>query len=267
MNDDLKVTLFQSVPTDDAILNTFSVQYIAKTLSSGHAELGLGSDNLRSHQFMPGDIALCRRNAEQWLRWKDPVRVLRVELPDSALCAAAEEFGEEKVEFRDTPYLTDSRISALFTAVELEREAGYPSGRLYRDALGQAIASAVTQICGVLRRSAQQWKGGLSPSQLRRVSEYVQDRLTHELTLVELASVVGLSRAHFSQMFRRSTGISPHKFVTNARIARAKELLQKPELRITDITIVCGFQTSQHFARVFKIWCGTSPTQFRRSFS
>jgi AraC family transcriptional regulator len=267
MNDDLKVTLFQSVPTDDATLQTFSMQCIAKTLNSGHAEIGFGSDNLRSHQFRPGNIALCPRNAEQWLRWKDPVRVLRVELPDSALRAAAEEFGEEKVEFCNTPYLTDGRVSALLTAVELEREAGYPSGRLYRDALGQAIASAVTQICGVLRRPAQQWKGGLSPSQLRRVSEYVQDRLTHELTLVELAGAVGLSRAHFSQMFRRSTGISPHKFVTNVRIARAKELLQKPELRMTDIAIVSGFQTSQHFARVFKIWCGTSPTQFRRSFS
>ena len=147
----------------------------------------------------------------------------------TAPCA---QFGEEKVEFRDKPYLTDPRISALFTAVELEREAGYPSGRLYRDALGQAIASAVTQICGVLRRPAHQWKGSLSPSQLRRVSEYVQNRLTHELTLVELASAVGLSRAHFSQMFQRSTGISAHKFVTDARIARAKELLQKPELRI-----------------------------------
>src|SRR5258708_24665838 len=171
MNDDLKVTLFQSVPTDDAILNTFSVEYIAKTLSSGYVELGLGSDNLRSHQFMPGDIALCRRNAEQWLRWKDPVRVLRVELPDSALCAAAEEFGEEKVEFRDTPYLTDSRISALFTAVELESAAGYPAGRLYRDALAHSIASALTQICGVLRRPAQRWEGRLAPAPLPMGSE------------------------------------------------------------------------------------------------
>src|SRR5258708_26083670 len=201
MNDDLKVTLFQSVPTDDAILNTFSVQYIAKTLSSGLAELGLGSDNLRSHQFMPGDIALCRRNARVWLRWKDPVRVLRVELPDSALCAAAEEFGEEKVEFRDTPYLTDSRISALVTAVELEREAGYPSGRLYRDALGQAIASAVTQICGVPPRPAQQLKGGLSPSQFGSGSEYGPDRVTHELTLGEIGSALGLSRSHLSPVF------------------------------------------------------------------
>ncbi|ADV84458.1 helix-turn-helix domain-containing protein [Terriglobus saanensis] len=265
MSDVVKVGLLQGTPTPDAIAHIFPVQYVAKALTAGSAGIGLSTRDLSRHQFTPGDITLCRRDTKELVRWNDPVEVLMIEVPDNALRSAAEELGADKVEFHGTPYLQDPRVSAIVTAIEVESTLGNPSGRLYMDSLGQAIASAITQVCGVLRRPFRQVKGGLAPAQLRRVSEYIQDRLAHELTLVELANVAGLSRAHFSQMFHRSTGIPPHKFVTNARIARAKELLLQPELRVIDVAMACGFQTSQHFARVFKMLSGTTPVQFRRA--
>ncbi len=45
---------------------------------------------------------------------------------------------------------------------------------------------------------------------------------------------------------------------------RAKELLVKEDARVLDVAIACGFQTQQHFARVFRALCKMSPTQFRR---
>lgn len=242
MSDVVKVGLLQGTPTPDAIAHIFPVQYVAKALTAGSAGIGLSTRDLSRHQFTPGDITLCRRDTKELVRWNDPVEVLMIEVPDNALRSAAEELGADKVEFHGTPYLQDPRVSAIVTAIEVESTLGNPSGRLYMDSLGQAIASAITQVCGVLRRPFRQVKGGLAPAQLRRVSEYIQDRLAHELTLVELANVAGLSRAHFSQMFHRSTGIPPHKFVTNARIARAKELLLQPELRVIDVAMACGFK-------------------------
>jgi len=83
------------------------------------------------------------------------------------------------------------------------------------------------------------------------------------LTLSELAESVGLSTAHFSEMFHQSTGETPHQFVLRNRIERAKEMLRAPEARVLDVAVACGFKTQQHFARVFRRICGASPTEYR----
>jgi len=87
-----------------------------------------------------------------------------------------------------------------------------------------------------------------------------------ELRLSELAQSVGLSTAHFSEMFRKSMGETPHQFVLRVRVERAKEMLRSAESRVLDVAIACGFKTQQHFARVFRHVCGTSPTEYRREF-
>ena len=50
-----------------------------------------------------------------------------------------------------------------------------------------------------------------------------------------------------------------------SRLERAKELLVKEDARVLDVAIACGFQTQQHFARVFRAFCKMSPTQFRQA--
>ena len=79
-----------------------------------------------------------------------------------------------------------------------------------------------------------------------------------------MASAAGLSTNYFNQMFRRSTGQAAHQFVLNVRIEHAKDLLKSPKLRVIDVAISCGFQTAQHFARVFRANCAVTPTEYRR---
>jgi len=115
-------------------------------------------------------------------------------------------------------------------------------------------------------RSAHTYRGGLGPTCLRRVAELVNAKIEEELRIDEMAELAGLSPAHFSQMFRRSTGESPHQFVLRQRVERAKEMLRTPGMRILDVAIACGFKTQQHFARVFRRICGASPTEYRYEF-
>jgi len=107
------------------------------------------------------------------------------------------------------------------------------------------------------------YRGGLAPARLRRIKELVHTKMEDELTLHEMAESVGLTMAHFSQMFRKSTGESPHQFVLRQRVERAKEMLRAGEARVLDVAIACGFKTQQHFARVFRRICGASPTEYR----
>src|SRR5260370_40460729 len=97
-----------------------------------------------------------------------------------------------------------------------------------------------------------------------KVSEMMHSHLDRDLSLAELAAAAGLSTSYLSQMFRNATGQSPHQFVLAARIERAKGLL-KGSKRVIDVALSCGFQTQQHFARVFRAMCNVSPTEYRRN--
>ena len=94
----------------------------------------------------------------------------------------------------------------------------------------------------------------------------VHAEIEDELSLHKMAEAAGLSAAHFSQTFRKSTGESPHKFVLRHRVERAKGMLRTADARVLDVAVACGFKTQQHFARVFRRACGVSPTEYRQEF-
>jgi AraC family transcriptional regulator len=125
-----------------------------------------------------------------------------------------------------------------------------------RKGVGGAVANSQ------LRR----YRGGLGPARLRTVKELVHARMEDELTLSEMAQSVELSTSHFSRMFHRSTGETPHQFVLHQRIERAKEMLRDANERVLDVAVACGFKTQQHFARVFRQVCGASPTEYRQEW-
>jgi AraC family transcriptional regulator len=155
-------------------------------------------------------------------------------------------------------------LSSLLTAVNAERLAGFPSGRLFLDSVEQAIAVVLVKGYAARYQRERRSRGGLGPARLRRVTELVQAKVEDDLSLFDLAQSVGLSSAHFSEMFRKSTGETPHQFVLRLRVERAKHMLRAPEPRVLDVAVACGFKTQQHFARVFRQRCGTSPTEYRR---
>ena len=105
---------------------------------------------------------------------------------------------------------------------------------------------------------------GLSPSQFRRVLTFITERISRTVTLSELARAAGLSAAYFSQRFKSSTGTSPHQYLMQLRICKAKKLLEESESPMIDIAAECGFQTQQHFARIFRRLTMRTPTEHRR---
>jgi len=233
-------------------------------LRAGSIEAGVQRSRMSRLRFEAGEMGLCPRYLERWVGCGDMEHLI-LTISDSALKAASDG-ASDKVELRHELRLLDKRLAALATAVNAERIAGFPSGSLFLDSVEQAIASALVEGYAVQQRPARKHRGGLGPARLRRIREYVHGNIEEELTLTEMAQSVGLSTAHFSQMFRKSTGDSPHRFVLRQRIERGKEMLRTAEARVLDVAIACGFKTQQHFARVFRKICGASPTEYRQEF-
>src|SRR5271166_5164680 len=83
---------------------------------------------------------------------------------------------------------------------------------------------------------------GIHPRLLARVIEHVRENLDGALSVGELADLVGMSESHFSKLFKRDTGLTPHQFILNERINCSKELLQRGISRLVDVALDVGFQ-------------------------
>lgn len=106
--------------------------------------------------------------------------------------------------------------------------------------------------------------GRLAPWQERRAKEMMRARLATSLSIAEVSAECRLSPSHFAAAFRRSTGRSPHRFLSEQRIEEAKNLLLTTALPLADISLLCGFGDQSHFTRVFTQLVGGSPGRWRR---
>jgi len=227
-------------------------------------EIGRRQSALSRITFDAGLMGLCSPQLELWIGTCDMAHVIMT-ISDKALMATSESAGG-RIELRPQIELVDPRLRALAAAVDVERTAGFPSGRLFLDSVEQAIARVLVVGYAVCDYPVRVYRGGLSPARLRKIKELVQEKMEEDLSLEEMARTAGLSVAHFSQVFRNTTGQTPHQWLLWHRVQRAKEMLRSADMRVLDVAIACGFKTQQHFARVFRQVCGASPTEYRYEF-
>jgi len=233
-------------------------------LGRGSIEWGSKRSSMERVDYAAGDLGVCPHHEEKWVGLMNTPH-LQLIISDGALMAASERKSSE-VGLPAYRQFADPRLGALMAAVDAERVAGFPSGRLFLESVELALAVALVNNYAV-RPSPGIYRGGLNPARLRKVVELVHAKLDSDLSLEELADAAGLSRTHFSEMFRQSTGQSPHQFVLHRRVDRSKELLRAAEMRVLDVAVACGFKNQQHFARVFRKVCGVSPREYRLEFA
>jgi transcriptional regulator of acetoin/glycerol metabolism/AraC-like DNA-binding protein len=105
--------------------------------------------------------------------------------------------------------------------------------------------------------------GGLPPGALRRVREYIDVHLGDRTQLTELSAVAGVSVHHFAREFKRSTGVTPHDYLTQKRIDRAREMLARTGWSLAEVAFAAGFSDQSHMSRHFRRLLGMTPGQFR----
>ena len=248
-------------PVDAPYVKLNEEQVLGMTLRPGSMEIGSRRSALQRITFDAGLMGLCPPQSEYWIGTCDMTHVTMT-ISDKALMAATDA-ADTRIELRLERELVDPRLRALATAVDVERAAGFPSGRLFLDSIEQALARALVVGYAVRDYSIRVYRGGLSPARLRKIKALVQEKMEEDLSLEEMARTVGLSAAHFSEVFRNTTGQTPHQCLQWYRVQRAKEMLRSAEMRVLDVAVACGFKTQQHFARVFREMCGASPTAYR----
>src|SRR5260370_39050637 len=132
---------------------------LAMALRRGAFELGLRRSEMIRLTYDAGEMSLVPRHFEKWFR-NDGLHYLSVGISDAALTEVADGTSGE-VELRRADNLFDARLRALVEAVNAERIAGSPSGRLFLDSVEQALAVALVNGYAVRHRSVQTHRGGL----------------------------------------------------------------------------------------------------------
>lgn len=100
---------------------------------------------------------------------------------------------------------------------------------------------------------------------MSRAKRFIMDNYSNpELTLGSVAGYVGLNEKYFSSRFTKEEGMTFSNYLTEVRIRKAREMMEQTDLKIYEISQSVGYNSVEHFTRVFKKICGVSPGMYRK---
>jgi len=180
---------------------------------------------------------------------------------------ASDESGETS--FLDLTFEDPARLGFEDPVIEALGKALLPAlaeprsaSRLFVDHVLLALRAHLARRFGVSAKAAR-LRGGLAGWQERRAKDFIEAHLTENVSLADLARECSLSVAQFARSFKRSTGRAPHRFLTERRVERARDLLLYTKLSLAQVAMCAGFADQSHFTKVFRRVVGTSPGSFR----
>jgi len=100
---------------------------------------------------------------------------------------------------------------------------------------------------------------------VERILNFIERHYAEPLTIAALARRAGLSPFHFIRVFRASTGMTPHQYVRERRLARARHLLSTTTMPVTEVCEAIGFTSLGSFSALFHRSTGQSPVAYRAS--
>jgi len=131
----------------------------------------------------------------------------------------------------------------------------------------QLLATILVELSRQIR--AERSQTGDHPESERRVRHFLESlagACDEDWTLEAMARACGVQRTRFHTLVHRISGLSPMRYLAQARIDRARRLLRETDRSITDIALSCGFGSSQYFANVFRKHVGLAPTGYRARY-
>lgn len=136
-----------------------------------------------------------------------------------------------------------------------------PLGGEYVRSLCQTLASYVFAAFGATPAAPSAHLPELTTEKL---VTFVEEHLSMNLELADLARIAGYSSDHFARLFKRSFGVTPNHYIVGRRIERAKVMLRDPQQSIGRIARACGFGTPAYFSQVFKRHTSMTPKAYRK---
>lgn len=225
------------------------------------------SGQVIKRQLTPGRIGLWKPHFPVGLIWYEPIKISKCVLSLQCLeRIALETIDRSQIELVNCWWdREDPLIFQIIKILSDEMSAGCPSGTFYGDTLITALCAHL--LCNYTSEKYQivEHRGGLCRSRLKVAIEYIENHITDNISLLDIAAELDISQYHFCRLFKESMGTSPHQYIIQKRIEHGQNLLVKTSNKIADISLAAGFANQGHFSYHFRKLTGTTPKQYRES--
>ncbi|MEM8504784.1 MAG: AraC family transcriptional regulator [Cyanobacteria bacterium P01_D01_bin.1] len=230
------------------------------------AELSLNDGRRRSGKMHPGLFTFVPAQCSSEWMWVEEVELISIDLSPALLEQTAIASGHkvpQQIELIDRFAIRDPFLEQLAFALSAELESNAASNRLYWESLQTVLVTHLLRNHCSVSIATSLSSGKLSKGKLKLVTDYIQSHLHLNVSLTELSEMVQLSPHHFRKLFQQSVGISPHKYLTQCRIEKAKQLLANEQLTISEVGQMIGFYDQSHFTNTFRRHTDYTPRQYR----
>ena len=222
----------------------------------------------RLHRFIgaQGGFTLVPSGEESSFYMPDSLETLNVAITPPQLQFVAEcesRYKGATIELSPVFQKHDAEIMAISYSFANLLRSRPPFMRLYAETLWTQLAIHLLWNFSSLPRQGGQPVERLSDARMRRVIDYLQSSLAEEVCLTDLADLAGLSPNYFLNAFKKATGKTPHRYLTELRVAKACELLRNPHVPIVGVALSVGFSSQSHFTTVFGRFMKTTPSCYR----
>ena len=171
-----------------------------------------------------------------------------------------------EIAFR-TDLVTDEVITRTGRAMAVELAAEELGHGAMLDSMVRQLVIHLLRTHLTVRKSdlIELSRAGPVDRRLRRAIEFMHDNYSGGLSLEEIASAAYLSEYHFARLFKEIIGVTPHVYLANLRLERARKLLAETELPISEVASLVGYHSQSHFTKIFKSITGATPRAYRDS--
>lgn len=128
------------------------------------------------------------------------------------------------------------------------------------------LSGCITKLLNnFLHSSGDNRKNKVCSTSMADAISYINEHFQKDLSLEQLAAEANMSPFHFTRVFTKETGITPHQYLIKTRLSAAKYLLKSTEMSIKNIAFSTGFNSETSFCTTFKKWENVTPSQYRQS--
>ncbi|MNO42869.1 HTH-type transcriptional activator Btr [compost metagenome] len=233
--------------------SAYAARYVATQAAIGFAfdsqrgQHAIGSDRVQPFLAMPNGLAFVPMGCDVLSESPEGGEYLRVIRTDGIALPGDRAF--------------NNRIDPQATTLALRMRSALLQARVTDD--WEAWALALAERAQGNEALPTPLRGSITASRMRLLDEFIDAGLDGPLGVQAMAQLLGLSEGYFMRAFKHATGRSPHSYLIDCRLAKARTLMCDSTSRLAEIAHACGFNSQAHMTTAFKQRLGVSPAQLR----